>query len=297
MLFTWEFVVTKESYIDLLAPILSVVANILNEASDIFKKEDYKRIFSLLNMSMPILRTKSAMDPTIMKHKLAKSIQKILRSLLMIRDDKVFDVLDFIRKIGCSNVNSCSTIFDIWKSISLFSFIKHNRDSDLLNKTISDRFDMLVPSILSFSENLSPGVKLIVQNYYLHSLQLYMRYTQDKNFYNKSVIRNESDALLNYIQDSSLPWKKGNFDTSAEEAVWKFLYSYSKQVSLEILKPFSSLPVQISALIEGSSAYLSTLHLLKDDMCLLQKIIENLSNRRDEVELKKLHENLQVIFK
>ena len=294
MLFTWKFLVSNESCIDLLAPILSALANILNEASDNFKKDDYKQIFLLLTGSISILRTNTAMDPIIMKHKLAQSLQKLLRSLLMIRDDKVFDVLDYIRKLVCSSSDSCLTLFDTWKSLSLFSFIKHNRDSGLLNKTVSDRFDMIVPRLLSLSENLSPGVKIITQNYYLHSLQLYMRYTQDKNFYNKPAIRNETDALLNYVQDSSLSWKKGNFDANAEEALWKFLFNHSKKVSSNTLQTFSSVPVQIYSFIKG---YSLTLNLLQDDLCTLQKMIEDLSSRRDEAALLVLHRNLQKNFK
>ena len=287
LLTIWKHLNSNESSIDLLSLVLSSISNLLNEAIDITKREDLKQILLLIPDSLIILRNSSKMN-TIMKHKLTISMQKLLRSMLLLRDDKVMDIIDHITKLGSNDL----AVFHSWKSFTLFSFIKHSRDSVRLNKIISDRIEMILPKLFAASEKMSSdGSRLLIQHYYRHALYLHMRYTQDVNFFNNPTIQHETEHLLNYIQDSSLSWLKGAFDYNSEDAIWEFIYSNTKQKNdnTEIL---ASLPVQLSP-----SSPLSALNLLKTDLISLQNLIEELKTRRDNSALYNLHDNLQSVLK
>ena len=279
----------------MLALILGAISNLLNEAIDLIKKEDIKQIISLLPSTLTSLRNNTTMTQ-IMKHKLAVSMHKLLRSLLVLRDDKVLDIIDYITKLG--STESSLSIFDSWKSLSLFALVKQSRDATRLNKTVSDRIEMLIPKLFSFSEKYSEGPKLLVQHFYRHSLYLHMRYTQDVNFFNNPVIQGENEQILNYIQDSSQSWSKGVLDYSAEECIWNQLYSFIKISNEDLMEsPLSCMLVQISSALRPSNSLSSVLHLLKDDFLALQRVIEDLKSRNDESELKKLHSGLQNILR
>lgn len=283
---------TNESSIDLLALILGAVSNLLNEAIDVIKKEDMKQIISLLPSTLTLIRNNTTMTQ-IMKHKLAVSLHKLLRSLLVLRDEKVLDIIDYISKLG--STESCLTIFDSWKSLSLFALVKQSRDPNRLNKTITDRIEMLIPKLFSFTEKFSNGPKLLVKHFHRHALYLHMRYTQDVNFFNNSILQGENEQILNYIQDSSQSWSKGVFDGIAEENIWNQLYSCIKNEIFET-SPLSSLPVQISSSLRPSISFSATINLLKDDLLALQRCIEDYKTRNDESELKKLHVGLQNLL-
>lgn len=284
----------NESSIDLFALIIGALSNVLNEAIDLVKKEDMKQILSLLPNTLLILRNNTSMNQT-MKHKLAASMHKLLRSLLALRDDKVLDIIDYITKLG--STESCCSLFDSWKSVSLFALIKHSRDTSRLNKTVSDRIEMLIPKLFSFSENYSNGPKLLVQHTYRHALYFYMRYTQDVNFFNNPTIQGESEDILNYIQDTSQAWSKGAFDCTAEENTWNQMYSYIASIDYVSESPLSSLSVLISPSRKPSSSLSSILNLLKDDLMSLQRTIEDSKSRNDDTELKRLHAGLQNLLR
>lgn len=283
ILVVWKYLNSNESSIDLLSLILSAAANLISEVSDILKKDDLKLIISLIPNSVTMIKNNTTMLPVV-KHKSAVSLQKLLRSMLLIREDKIFDIIDYICKIG--STDSCVTLFDTWKSLSLFSFIKHNRDAGRLNKIISDRIDMLIPKLFAVSETMSIGSKLLVQHHYRHSLYLHMRYTQDVNFFNNPVIRVETESLMNYIQDTSPSWPKGLFDYNSEEAIWKFLYSNIKPK--ETQSPLFSLPVQISPVLKSS--FVSMIH---DELIAFKKFADELDSRNDTASLQHLCEYFQ----
>lgn len=286
---------SNESSIDLLSLILSAAANLINEAIDILKKEDLKQVMTLLPASLNLLRNNSTMVP-IMKHKLSVSMHKLLRSLLMLRDDKVLDILDNITRLGSSD--SCVSMFDAWKSLSLFSFIKHSRDSAKVIKLVSERIEMLVPKLFVASEKMTPGAKLMTQHYYRHALYLHMRYTQDVNFFNNPVIQCENESLLNYIQDSSLPWTKGPFNRNSEDSLWEFIYSNIETLPNNEMQPLLiSCPIQISSSLKPFFTPLTALNLLKDDFIALQSLIDELKERRDNSALYSLHVSLHSILK
>lgn len=292
MISTWKYLNTNESSIDLLALILGAVSNSVNEAVDVIKKEELKQIISLLPATLNLIRNNTTMTQ-VMKHKAAVALHKLLRSLLVLRDDKVLDIIDHITKLG--STETCSSVFDSWKSLSLFSFVKQSRDATRLNKTVSDRIEMLIPKLFAYTEKFSNGPRLLIQHFYRHALCLHMRYTQDVNFFNNSVIQGENEQIYNYIQDSCQSWSKGVFDAAAEEAIWNQLASCSKNDLME--SPFSSLPVQIYSSLRPLSTLPSILNLLKDDLLALQRCIEDSRTRNDENQLKKLHSGLQNLLK
>jgi hypothetical protein len=293
LLNTWNYLNCNEGSVNLLSPILAALANIMKEACDTFKKEDFKTILSLLPGTLSIIKNSHTMNP-IMKHKLAVSFHKLLRSLLVLKDDKVLDIIDNITKLGSND--SCLSIFDSWKSISLFSFIKSNRDLALINKTVSDRFDMLVPKLLSFTSSMSPGAKLAIQHFYRHSLYLFMRYAQDVNCFNKPAIQSESDALLNYVHDSSLSWSKGILDCTAEEDICRFISDRSTNSQYSVVVMPADISASLKPASKSSNNNLGVIGLIKEDLLSLQHLIEDLMNRRDETLLQKLHQNLRNII-
>lgn len=297
MISIWKYLTlpSSESSIDLLALILGVISNLLSEAVDVIKKEELKQIISLLPASLTLIRNNTTMTP-IMKHKSAVAMHKLLRSLLILRDDKVLDIIDHITKLG--STESSSSFFDSWKSLSLFSLVKQSRDTTRLNKTISDRIEMLIPKLFSFTEKFSNGPKLLVQHFYRHALYLHMRYTQDVNFFNNAVIQGENEQILNYIQDSSQSWSKGVFDAVAEDNIWNQLYYSCICIENDLKEsPLSSLPVQISTSLRPSNSPSAILNLLKEDLLALQRCIEASRAKNDENELRKLHSALHNLLK
>lgn len=287
----WKFLLANESSIDLLPLVLSAASNLINEAVDIIKKEELKQVLSLLPESLALIRNDNSTTP-ILKHRLSTAMHKLLRSLLCLRDDKVIDIIDSISKLG--STDSCVCLFDTWKSLSLFSFVKHSRDTTKLNNTIKDRINMIIPKLFpAINEKMSPGAKLMIQHYYRHALYLHMRYTQDVGFFNNPIIKTETDSLMNYIQDSSLSWSKGMFNHKSEDLIWEFIYS-------NMPNPTDSMQIQAQAIplrISSPTTFPATLNLLKDDFIALQRLIEDLKERRDNSSLLALHNNLQSILK
>ena len=289
----WKLLNRDETSIDLLALIIATLANLVEDAFKAFRKEDFKEIISYLPVTLRNLRNNTAMNQ-IMKHKLAIAIHRLLRGLLSIEDGKVIDILDFIAKLG--STDSCASVFDTWKSLSLFPFIKNVREQERVNKTIYDRVEMIIPKLLSVSESMSSGSKLLIQHHYRHSLQIYMRYINDMNFLNNPVIKSEKDHLQKYIQDPFNAWSKGVFDSNAEEEIWNFIYNSLDDSIIMMQSPLGSLPVQISHCPRPSSSS-SILQELREDFIMLHKYIEELKSRRDDSSLENLHQSLQSIRK
>ena len=84
----------------------------------------------------------------IMKHKLAVAIHRLLRGLSSIEDNRIIDVLDLITKLG--STESCVSMFDTWKSLSLFPFMKNSREQERVSKIISDRVETIIWSYFPF---------------------------------------------------------------------------------------------------------------------------------------------------
>ena len=282
----------NEASIDLLALIILALANLVEDSFKAFKKEDFKEIILNLPGNIRILRNNTAMNQ-IMRHKLATAIHRLLRGLLSLEDGKVIDILDLIVKLG--SIDSCASIFDTWKSISLLPFMKNIREQERVNKAVNDRVEMIIPKLFSLSANMSPGSKLLIQHQHRHHLQIYMRYIYDMNFLNNPVINSEKDQLQKYIQDPFNAWNKGAFDSNAEEEIWRFIYNSLDDSVIMIDSPFRSLPVQISHAIKSSSSSL-ILQALRDDFITLHRYIEEFKGLRDSSSLENLHQSLQSII-
>lgn len=276
----------------MLALIISALSSVVEDSFKALKKEDFKEIISLLPGNLKSLRNNTAMNQ-FMKHKLATSIHRLLRGLFLIEDGKVIDILDFMAKLG--SIDSCASLFDTWKSLSLLPFVKNTREQERVNKTINDRVEMIIPKLFDLSGSMSPGSKLLIQHYYRHSLQMYMRYIYDMNFLNNPVITNEKDHLQKYIQDPFNSWSKGILDLNAEDEIWKFINNSLDDSVIIMQSSLPSLPVQISV---SSSKTLpsSILRALKEDFIAIHKYIEKLKNRSDESSLECLHQSIQTII-
>lgn len=290
----WKLLNRDESSIDLLALIISALSNLVEDAFKAFKKEDFKEIISYLPGNLRSLRNNTAMNQ-IMKHKLAVAIHRLLRGLSSIEDNRIIDVLDLITKLG--STESCVSMFDTWKSLSLFPFMKNPREQERVSKIISDRVETIIPKLFSLSEGMSPGPKLLIQHHYRHSLQIYLRYIYETNFVKSPVIEKEMAYLQKYIQDPCDAWSKGAFDSNAEEEVFKFIYKSDDDSIIMMQPPLRSLPVQIVQSSKSSSSSSLILQALRDDFIALHKYVEELKSRRDNSSLENLHQSLQNILK
>lgn len=289
---TWKYLNNNVSSFDLLSLVMRALSNIVREAIDLIKKEDLNEIISFLPVSFSILRSNTAMSAA-MKHKLAVSMQKLLRGLLMLRDDRLFDVIDHITKLGHSE--SCLTIFDSWKSLALLPIAKHSRDSEKLNNKVQERIEMLSPKLFSFTSSMSPSSKILIQHYYRYALNFLFRYAHTKDLIMNPIFNCENGPLIEYAQCLEMPWERGFFDNIAEESIWKFICSNflnDKQID-----SLTALPVQISSDLKPSLSPSTTLNYLKDDILALQRIIEDMKSRRDFSALQNLHNGLQAFLK
>lgn len=298
LLSLWKYLLKNQSSSGLLDLIIGALANLTCEAVDLFKKEDLKELIdAALPSTLNILRNNTEMMVPVMKHKLAQSLHRLLRGLLVLRDERLFDVIDAVVKLG--STDSTLSFFDTWKSISLLPLVKQNRDPSKCNKLISDRVNMVIPKLFSVSDDLSAGPQRLLQNYYRHALYFYMRYTQDVNFFNNPVIERETEKLIGYIQDNSQTWRNGVvYDNEAEDSIWDYLNSTCNPHKFDPDSfPVSVLRLQLSLPLKrgGHSTLRPALLSLRDDILALQKLIENFRSSNDEFKLNSLHADLQNI--
>lgn len=299
LIFFWKFIITNtntnnnNNSLDLLFLIISSISNILTENPDSIKSENSKLILTLLPLTITSLRTTESGT----KHALTVALQKLLRSLLLLRDDKVFEIIDHIAKLG--SIDSSTSFADSWTSLSLFSFVKHARDSNRLNSLASQRFDMLATKLFDSIEISHVFPKILLFHHCRRSIQLFMKYTLNVNFFNKPILRNEVEKLRIYAQGFIHSWSKGNFNYCSEESIWRFIRDRKMEaVDPEELNGRSAcihLNLTHNAININSSSS-SILGLLKHDLNQLSNLVERLHNSQNDSALEALHNSLKNIL-
>lgn len=291
LLFGWKMIAGEgesSEGADVLFLLVAAVGNIVRELPDAVRSEGYKQLLGLLNSTMVVVRTNAVMAATI-RHRLGAALQVLLRAMLLLRDDRVYDVLDQLTKLA--GIESCVPWAGAWMAVPLLPFVRHARDGEKLTRFVSERFEMLVTKLLGRVTGVSPGTRLLLQHHIRHSLYLFSKYTYDVAVITRPFLETEADALIVYAQGFPTAWSKGGMDAAAEDAVWRFLHGQRADAG-RVRERAGSVVTGFPRRTASGGPSAATSQLLKDDIYRLQRLVEELTRARNDTALTALHSGI-----
>lgn len=279
LLFAWNLLISSESRfnLDLLCLILNAISNIVLEQPDMVRTDNYRAMVNCLPSTIIAVRTGEG-SGIIAKGMILQSFLCLLRGLLPLRDDKIYEVLESLIKTVAIDPLLCSD--EAWRIVGLLPFLKHARDGDKLHKQVAERFEMIAGRLLSVQEAVNFYSRHLARN----SLYQYCKYAHDMTTMNRACLQTEVGNLTLYIRGYNNPWRFGQFSTTTEQQIWAWLMRQEKSKSIPIKYTFALTPLPSHVALSALSHQ-------------ARSLLASWSNRIDHLQQKRDEDGLKLIIK